>query len=89
MIRLALLLVAALCTDFSYGLTADEVANFGTTGQKEQNTGTVGWVKVSQSGSNWLIKSNGIPDHDTADWPKPGGNPNSILEQDFNFMVPL
>ena len=91
MIRLAILLVAALCTDFSHGLTADEIANFGTTGQKEQNTGLVGWVKISQSaGSNWLIQSNGIPDHDTSDWPMPGNpNPNSILEQNFNFRVPM
>ena len=80
--------ILVLCVGLSHALTADEVASFGTTGQKEQNTGLVGWVKIYESGSNWVIQSNGIPDHDTHDWPWSGVNPNAIQEQDYNFLVP-
>ena len=81
------LLIIAICIGASLALTSEEIAQFETTGDKEQNTGLVGWVKVSASGSNWIIESNGIPDHDTADWP--GQNPNEILEQNYRFIVPM
>ena len=80
-------LIVALCIGASQALTADEVAAFGTTGEKEHNSGLVGWVKIYGSGSNWIIESNGIPDHDTADWP--GQNPNGIEEQNNNWEVPM
>ena len=87
MIRESVLIVA-LCIGASKALTADEIAAFGTTGDKERNTGIEGWVKISASGSDWVIESNGIPDHDTADWPA-GENPNEIEEQNNRWTVPM
>lgn len=87
MIR-ATALIVALCIGASHALTDKEVEAFGTTGEKEQNTGFIGWVKIYASGSNWVIESNGIPDHDTADWPGQG-NPNEIEEQNYKFQVPM
>ena len=36
-----------------------------------------------------MFRSNGIPDHDTATWPWPGVNPNSITEQSYQYTLPM
>ncbi|XP_072029780.1 uncharacterized protein [Amphiura filiformis] len=73
----------------SHAMTKDETLNFGTTGMPERNTGLVGWVTVKRHPREalWILESNGIPDHDTGDWP--GANPNEIVEQSYRYNVPI
>ncbi len=47
-----------------------------------------GNVRVSISGQFLEVESNGIPNHPTANYPNEH-NPNSILEQDYHFRIPL
>ncbi|XP_071509558.1 uncharacterized protein [Diadema antillarum] len=78
--------VLSLYLAVSHGLTEEQAALFVTSGEPEENTQLVGWVRVSSSGDDWLIESNNIPDHATGDFPG-RGNPNAIQEQDFDFYV--
>lgn len=82
-----LALVGALFT-LSQAITEEETDNFGTTGMPEQNTGIVGTVSVTDNGDTWLFESNGVPDHDTATWPWPGVNPNSIEVKSNSYSLP-
>ena len=82
--------VLTLCIGLSQAITYDETLHFGTTGMPENNTGLIGWVTVTENnnGKRWVFASNGIPDHDTGEFPVPGkGNPNAILEQAFKQGV--
>ncbi len=86
------MLVAALAVYIfgqAHGITKDETLNFGTTGMPERNTGLVGWVTVTKHPRDpvWIFESNGIPDHDTGDWP--GANPNEIIEQSYKYVLPI
>lgn len=45
-------------------------------------------VTVSVEGDVRIIRSNGIPDHATGEFPGPG-NPNTIAPQKYEFRVPL
>nr|XP_054770766.1 uncharacterized protein LOC129278645 [Lytechinus pictus] len=80
-------LLVALGVALAHGITVEETAYFGTTGAPEGNTGITGWVTVTSSGSNWVIQSNNIPDHETGTFPG-NHNPNSILEQTVSRTVP-
>ncbi|XP_071827083.1 uncharacterized protein [Apostichopus japonicus] len=75
-----------ICFTLSSALTDDEIADFGTTGMPESNTGIVGYVTVTDNGDSWTFESNGVPDHDTGLWP--GINPNSIQAQNNVYTVP-
>jgi hypothetical protein len=44
-------------------------------------------VSITSEGSDRVIRSNGIPDHPTGQFPN-RGNPNSISPQNYNFRVP-
>ena len=57
-------------------------------GQIERNTNKVGTVSITTSGSNYVLTSNGIPDHDTGIFPAANSNPNDITEQSFSFEFP-
>src|SRR4051794_18209027 len=46
-----------------------------------------GNVKVEVTESALIVRSNGIPDHTTGDFPN-RNNPNSIKEQDYTFRIP-
>ncbi|XP_071509568.1 uncharacterized protein [Diadema antillarum] len=80
-------LLLAVCVALVHGITQDETNYFGTTGNPELNTGLTGWITVSESGSNWVIRSNNIPDHETYYYPN-NENPNSIEEQSNQYTVP-
>jgi hypothetical protein len=45
-------------------------------------------VKVKIDGDFLTVESNGIPNHKTASYPN-ANNPNSILEQNYHFRIPL
>ena len=45
-------------------------------------------VTISEQGSKRIIKSNGIPNHPTGEFPNPG-NPNAIAPQHYEFRMPL
>jgi hypothetical protein len=45
-------------------------------------------VKVEVTADNYVVHSNGIPDHDTGPFPN-AHNPNTIREQHYTFRVPL
>lgn len=82
--------VLTLCIGLSQAITLEETRHFGTTGMPEGNTGKVGWVTVTENdnGKRWVFESNGIPDHDTGEFPVPGkGNPNYIIEQAYRQGV--
>lgn len=44
-------------------------------------------VKITVAGDQRLIESNGIPDHQTGNFPGPG-NPHAITPQNYRFTVP-
>jgi len=71
----------------SNGLTDDEVSKFKTTGITETNTGKIGWVSVETDEYLHILSSNGIPDHETGEFPS-DSNPNRLREQDFQISVP-
>ncbi|XP_071956009.1 uncharacterized protein [Antedon mediterranea] len=83
---LKIFLLSAVLT-LAYALTDDEIAAFETSGVTELNTGTVGFVEIVSHGSSHTITSNGVPDHDTPDYPNQH-NPNDITVQDFSFTFP-
>lgn len=82
------LLAVTLCVVISRcnAITQAETQNFGTTGMPERNTGLVGTATVTSNKNQWVFESNGIPDHDTGDWP--GANPNEIKEQSYRYNLP-
>lgn len=82
-LRLAIIVV---CFTFSSAITEGEVENFGTTGMPETNTGIVGYVTVTDNGDSWRFESNGVPDHDTGEFP--GINPNAIVPQNNDYTLP-
>ncbi len=43
-------------------------------------------VDVSSDASWWYIHTNGLPDHETGDFPN-SGNPNTISEQDADYKI--
>lgn len=45
-------------------------------------------VKIYEKNGNRYIESNGIPNHETGDFPN-DGNPNRISKQKYKFKVPL
>ena len=45
-------------------------------------------MKVEVVGTLLVVKSDGIPDHPTGEFPNPH-NPNRILKQDYTFKIPL
>lgn len=49
---------------------------------------TENWVEITTDGSYRYINSNGLPDHDTGEFPN-SGNPNTISAQYNQFKVPL
>ncbi|KAJ8038285.1 hypothetical protein HOLleu_15664 [Holothuria leucospilota] len=44
-----------------------------------------GYVYVEEDGDYWRITANGIPDHDTGEFPGSGGS-SSIVEQDYDYL---
>ncbi|XP_070560502.1 uncharacterized protein [Ptychodera flava] len=71
----------------AYALTDDEIAQFYNKGTKEKNSGLTGFILVNTDGDKHTIYSNGIPDHDTGNFP--GINPNTVGEQDYEFNIPV
>ena len=45
-------------------------------------------VKVEIKGEELLVRSDGIPDHETGPFPNPH-NPNTIKKQNYLFKIPL
>lgn len=83
-----LLVTCACLCKVAFSLTADDMANFvSITPFYESNTGIQGYVYVEEDGDYWRIIANGIPDHDTGEFPGADGA-NSIVEQDHDYSVP-
>ncbi|XP_078689291.1 uncharacterized protein LOC144920807 [Branchiostoma floridae x Branchiostoma belcheri] len=87
MLRLCAVLVLAVLPATVLGLSADEKAAFVTRVHTETNTGLQGTVFVWQDGDTLVLKSNGIPDHETGTFP---GliSPIPLQVQDFEFRIP-
>ncbi len=64
-----LLLLVTCCTHLVTSLTSDEIASF-----------TSRNVQLTTDGGMHTFESNGLPDHDTGDFPNPD-NPNEISQQ--------
>ncbi|XP_033096219.1 uncharacterized protein LOC117100554 [Anneissia japonica] len=69
-------------------LTQAEIEAFKASGEIELNTGVAGFVEIVSTDDEHTINSNGVPDHDTPDYPTQH-NPNDISVQDFAFTFPI
>lgn len=86
---------ADMCRIVPGGLAALSIAWFGVAGCPNSSTNTnlagsgpVNEVSITEQGAFRVIQANGIPDHETGQFPNPG-NPNTIREQMYSFSVPL
>ncbi len=70
----------------SFGKTESDGSGGGTTDTTTQNFGNV--VTVTIEGNERVIRSNGLPNHETGSFPN-SGNPHTITEQSHVYRVPL
>ena len=86
---LAPLLVGSVCA-ISHGLTSAEASLFKwtrkgkQTNKMNQDIGVDGSITITSSGGSWVIKSNGLPEHDSGY----DGTPNSMYAQDYTYTIP-
>ncbi|XP_033096055.1 uncharacterized protein LOC117100462 [Anneissia japonica] len=69
-------------------LNQAEIEAFEASASIEQNTGVAGFVEIVSTDAEHTINSNGVPDHDTPDYPTQH-NPNDIAVQDYTFTFPI
>ncbi|CAH1781025.1 unnamed protein product, partial [Owenia fusiformis] len=80
-----------LCMSFfgcTFGLSIEEAALFQNDGTVGQYHGLSGFVNITDNGDTWTLISNGVPDHDTGDFPIAGSNPNEISTQTHEYEIP-
>uniref|UniRef100_UPI0019397578 uncharacterized protein LOC120331156 n=1 Tax=Styela clava TaxID=7725 RepID=UPI0019397578 len=77
-------LISVISINYASALTADEISFFKSRTHEEGNSGLQGTVSVETFSETLVLKSNGIPDHDTGLF---DGNPNSIDAQTYEFTV--
>ncbi|CAH1782026.1 unnamed protein product [Owenia fusiformis] len=70
------------------GLSAQEAALFENDGSLGIYHGLSGWVNITDNGDTWKLESNGVPDHNTGDFPIAGSNPNEISTQTHEYDIP-
>lgn len=79
--RLLLLVATASCLFAATTFSKDAAAPANRYGFRPN-------VKLSVDGDTLVVKSDGIPDHTTGDFPN-RNNPNTIRKQDYTFRIPL